>query len=70
MRNVVMSSIPQYSNESPLPPQSGGIPFNPNNPNGQSGQFPSQQEQPGQSPSQQDQPGQLPPGQFSPRQGQ
>jgi hypothetical protein len=65
-----MSSIPQYSNQVPLPPSSGGIPFNPNNPNGQSGQFPSQQEQPGQSPSQQDQPGQLPPGQFSPQQGQ
>ena len=47
-----------------LPPQSGGIPFNPNNPNGQPGlppgPLPPGQGQPGQSPSQQGQSGQLP----------
>ena len=50
--------------QGPLPPQSGGIPFNPNNPNGQPGlppgPFPPGQGQPGQSPSQQGQSGQLP----------
>ena len=64
-----MSSTQQSPFQVPLPPQSGGIPFNPNNPGGGSGQFPSQQGQPGQFPQEQGQPGQLPPGQFSPEQG-
>jgi hypothetical protein len=64
-----MSSLQQFPNQVPLPPQSGGIPFNPNIPDSGSGQYPSQQGQPGQFSPQQGQPGQLPPGQFSPEQG-
>ena len=65
-----MSSMQQFPNQVPLPPQSGGIPFNPNIPDGRSGQFPSQQGQPGQISPEQAQPGQLSPGQSSPEQGQ
>ena len=50
-----------------VPPQSGGIPFNPNNPNGQPGlppgPFPPGQGQPGQGSPGPGQPGKLPPGQ-------
>lgn len=63
-----VSALQQFlPGQVPLPPQSGVIPFNPNNPNsGGSGQFPSQQGQPGQIlPGQ---PGQSSPGQ--PGQGQ
>jgi hypothetical protein len=65
-----MSSMQQFPNQVPLPPQSGGIPFNPNIPDGRSGQFPPQQGQPGQTSPEQGQPGQLSPGQPSPEQGQ
>ena len=65
-----MSSTQQSPIQVPLPPQSGGIPFNPNNPDVGSGQFPSQQGQPGQLPPGQLPPGQLPPGQLPPGQGQ
>ena len=66
------SSMQQFPNQAPRSPQSqsGGVPFNPNNPDGGSGQFPSQQEQPGQFLPGQGQLGQLPPGQISPQQGQ
>ena len=64
------SSMQQFPNQVPRPPQSGGIPFNPNIPDGGSGQFPSQQGQPGQFLPGQGQPGQLPPGQISPERGQ
>ena len=56
------SSMQQFPNQVPRPPQSGGIPFNPNIPDGRSGQFPSQQGQPGQFPQEQRQPGPFPPG--------
>ena len=66
------SSMQQFPNQAPRSPQSqsGGVPFNPNNPDGGSGQFPSQQGQPGQFLPGQGQLGQLPPGQISPQQGQ
>ena len=61
------SSLPQFPNQPPRSPQSqsGGVPFNPNTPDGGSMQVPSQPGQPGQF-----SPGQGLPGQFSPRQGQ
>ena len=60
------SSIPQFPNQVPLPPQSqSGVPFNPSIPDGGSGQFPSQQGQPGPFA-----PGQRQPGPFAPGQRQ
>jgi hypothetical protein len=61
-----MSSLQQFPNQVPLPPQSGGIPFNPNNPDSGSGQFPPQQGQGQQGQISPGQPGQLSPGQSSP----
>jgi hypothetical protein len=65
-----MSAMQQFPNQVPLPPQSGGIPFNPNNPGGQGGQFPSQQGQPGSFPQEPGQPGQGQQGQGQGPEGQ
>jgi hypothetical protein len=65
-----MSATQQSPNQVPLPPQSGGIPFNPNNPGGQGGQFPSQQGQPGSFPQEPGLPGQGQQGQGQGPEGQ